>query len=57
MPQPKDYDALAAIKPRKPQYAIWLAEDAAIYTRYERPNVVRRFFLWLFFGWTWTKVE
>ena len=57
MPQPKDYDALAAVKPRKPQYAIWLAEDAAIYTRYERPNVVRRFFLWLFFGWTWTKVK
>lgn len=50
-------DALKLVKPPSPQYAIWIAEDAAIYTRYGRPNVVRRFFLWAFFGWRFTKVE
>ena len=50
-------DAFKGCKAPAPQWAIWLAEDAAIYTRYGRPNCVRRFFLWLFFGWRYTKVK
>lgn len=55
---PLDYpnDALRMIKPTEPKYAIWLTEDWAIYTRSDRPNILRRFFLWAFFGWRWTKV-
>lgn len=50
-------DALKVVKPDAPKYAIWIAEDCAIYTRFERPNAVRRFFLWAFFGWRWVRVE
>jgi hypothetical protein len=57
-PPPPDYvDPLRVLKPTKPKYAIWIASDAAIYTRFERPNVVRRFFLRAFFGWRWVRVE
>lgn len=50
-------DPLKILKPPSPQWAIWIAEDVAMYTRYERPNTVRHFFLWLFFGWRYTKVK
>ena len=50
-------DPLKLVKPTAPKYAIWIAEDVAIYSRMGRPNAVRRFFLWLFFGWSWAKVE
>lgn len=58
METPKDYaDPLKVVKPTSPQYAIWIAEDVAIYTRMGRPNAVRRFFLRLFFGWRWKAVN
>lgn len=57
-PPPRDYaDPLTLVKPTTPQYAVWIAEDAAIYTRFGRPNVLRRFFLWAFFGWRWERVR
>ena len=52
-----DDDALQLFKPPPHLWAIWIAEDAALYTRFGRPNVVRRFFLWLFFGWRYMKVK
>lgn len=54
---PDDDDALKLFKPPPHLWAIWIAEDAALYTRFGRPNRVRRFFLWLFFGWRYTKVK
>lgn len=54
----KDYaDPLTLLKPTTPKYAIWIAEDVAIYTRFGRPNWFRRFWLWAFFGWTWAPIE
>ena len=50
-------DPLKVVKPTEPLYAIWIAQDAAIYTRRGRPNVWRRFWLCVFFGWIWVRVE
>lgn len=49
-------DALIQVSPRTPKWAIWIAEDAAIYSRMKRPNAWRRFWTWAFFGWRWTPV-
>ena len=54
--QPDD-DALKLLKPPPHLWAIWIAEDCALYTRFGRPNAVRRFFLRLFFGWRYVKVS
>lgn len=57
MDRPKDYVDISTIKPARPRYAIWIAQDCAIYTRMARPNAWRRFWTWAFFGWRWTSVE
>ena len=50
---PSDYPA--EVPPHT--YAIWIAQDCYLYTRFGRPNWFRRFWLWVFFGWRWTPVE
>lgn len=52
-----ELDAIHAIRPIKPLYAIWILQDFVIYSRLPRPNAWRRFWTWAFFGWRWTKVK
>ena len=54
-PTPVDDGALAEVPPHK--WAVWLAQDVVLYSRERRPNLVRRFFLWAFFGWRWVPLK
>ena len=53
---PIDYpDPLAEVSPQL--WAVYLVQDVVLYSRASRPNLVRRFFLWAFFGWRWVPLK
>lgn len=48
-------DVAAHIPPQL--WGVYLAQDVVLYSRASRPNLVRRFFLWAFFGWRWEPLK
>ena len=52
-----DPDAMPILKVPEHITAIWLAEDCALYSRFKRPNLWRRFWTWAFFGWKWERLD